>query len=106
MSFYLTLPGMGTGISSPAGFNFENKKLGEVIFSFIPILMGLVGIILFLMLIAGGFTMLTSVGNPEGVKKGQSLITNALLGFVIIFVAYWIMQILQIMFGLDLGFGS
>jgi hypothetical protein len=106
MSLYLTLPG-GASFDNPEGFAFSSEtKIGEIVTAFIPILMSLVGIILFLMLIAGGFTMLTAVGNPDKVKKGQVLITNAIIGFVIIFVAFWIMQILQIAFGLDLGFNT
>ena len=106
MSFYLTLPGIGEIGQGPEGFRFGEAKPAEVVMGFIPILMSLVGIILFLMLVAGGFSMLTAVGNPDKVKKGQALIANALIGFVIIFVAYWIMQILQIVFGVDLGFGN
>lgn len=112
--FYLTLPGFGkisdsqkgeTPILSSGGkiVEFSLKGILEAI---IPYVMAFAGIILFLMLIFGGITMLSSAGNPEGVKKGQQMITNALLGFVIIFVAFWIMQALQIVFGLKLGFGN
>ena len=105
--FYLTLPGMDGGVENPLS-NSETKikdlSLSGILQSIIPYTLAFAGIILFLMLIFGGITMLTSAGNPEGVKKGQQMLVNALLGFVIIFVAFWIMQALQIIFGLELGF--
>ncbi len=104
MFLNLTLPG-GIGISSPEGFAFgDESNIGTILGGAIPMIMMFAGIILFLMIIAGGFTMLTAVGNPEKVKKGQTLLTNSVIGFVIVFAAYWIMQILQIAFGMELGF--
>ncbi len=43
-----------------------------------------------------------AVGNEEGVREGKAKITNAIIGFVIIFVSYWIVQILEIILGVNL----
>lgn len=94
----------GTKLDYPEGFKFEDKPLGVVINDLVPIIMSIVGIVLFFMFVAGGYTLLTAVGNPEKVKKGQALLTNAVIGFLVIFVGYWIMQALQIIFGLNLSF--
>ena len=112
MSLFLNLvlpqtsPGSSpVNISQPDNFAFTtNNTLGGVLNSLVPYVMGIVGIILFFMIVAGGYTLLTAVGNPEKVKKGQALLTNALIGFIVIFAGYWIMQALQIIFGLDLSF--
>lgn len=48
------------------------------------------GILAFIYLIYSGFVYLTSGGNPEGVKKGQQGIISAIIGLVIIFMAYGI----------------
>jgi len=53
-------------------------------------------------LIIGGFGLLTSGGSPDKVKAAQGKITSAVIGFVIIFIAYWLVRILEIAFGLDL----
>ncbi len=60
----------------------------------------LAGLILFIFLIIGGFSMLTSAGDPEKIKAGQGKITSALIGFLIIFVSYWIIKILQVILGM------
>ena len=47
------------------------------------------------MIVAGGFTIFTSAGNPEKIKKGQGMLVNALVGFLVIFASYWIIQLLE-----------
>ena len=71
-----------------------------IINSLIPIIFILAGIILLFILVFGGFTIFVSAGNPEKIKKGTGMITSALIGFLIIFAAYWIIELLQITFGI------
>jgi hypothetical protein len=80
----------------------KNKfnTLGDVISNLLNYVYPLAGLILFGMLLMGGFDLLTSAGNPEKVKAGQGKITSALIGFLIIFLSYWIIQILQIILGM------
>jgi len=79
-----------------------NLTLGEIISALLPYIFAIAGIILFAFLIMGGFELLTSGGNPESVKKAQARITSALIGFLIIFLAYWITQILEVIFGISI----
>lgn len=79
-----------------------NLKLGGIISAVLPYIFVFSGLMLFLFLIFGGFQLLASGGNPESVKSGQGKVTGALIGFIIIFVAYWLVEILQIVFGIDI----
>lgn len=99
----LTLPGDNMKIPYPSGFKFTGEKgnIGGLISEALKYVFPLAGLILFGMLIFGGFELLTSSGNPEAIKKGQDKITSAVIGFVIIFVAYWLVQILQAILGLE-----
>lgn len=76
-----------------------NLKLGNIISAFLPYIFVLSGLVLFVFLILGGFELLLSAGNPEKAKAAQGKITGALIGFIIIFAAYWLVEILQIVFG-------
>lgn len=58
------------------------------------------GIVMFLYLIFGGYEVMMSAGNPKALASGKGKITNAIIGFIIIFAAYWIVQGLSIAFGL------
>jgi hypothetical protein len=75
---------------------------GEIISKILPYIFTIAGIILFVFLIWGGFELLASGGNPERTKKAQGKITSALIGFLIIFLAYWITQLLEAIFGISI----
>jgi len=83
----------------------EFNTIGDIINELVKLIYPLAGILLFIMLILGGFDLLTSAGNEEKVKKGQGRITSAIIGFAILFAAYWIMQIIQIILGAPGVFG-
>lgn len=70
--------------------------------SLLPYLFTIAGLVLFGMLIAGGFTMLTAATDPKKAEAGKTRITNAVVGFIIIFVAYWLTQILEIILGVKI----
>lgn len=53
---------------------------------------------LFIMLVSGGFTYLTSFGNPEKVKKAQGTIKFAIIGFVIFLASYLILTLIDFLF--------
>ena len=59
-------------------------------------------IILFILLFAGGFVIITSAGDPEKQQQGSKALTAAIVGFVIIFVSYWIIQIVQQLTGINI----
>lgn len=62
------------------------------------------GIILLLMIISSGYGLLTSVGNPEGIEKAKKRLTASLTGFMIIFAAFWIYQLVAVFIGLNTNF--
>ena len=61
-------------------------------------------IILLFLLVFGGISMIIGAGqsNPESTAKGKKAITSALIGFLIIFTAYWIIQIVGRIAGLNI----
>lgn len=59
-------------------------KIGDII----SYALGFVGVIFLILMIAGGLMWMTAAGNDERVNKAKSLITNAVIGMVIVFSAY------------------
>jgi len=82
--------------------SIDPTNIGSIIGSLLPYLLTIAGLILFSMLVAGGFTMLAGAANQESQEKGKKMVTSALTGFFVIFLAYWIAQILQVIFKIDL----
>jgi len=74
--------------------------LADIINKILPLLFAAAGLILFFYLISGGFDLLISAGNPEKIGKATGKIWNAILGFILIFTAWWLTQILARIFGL------
>jgi hypothetical protein len=79
-------------LSTPGGI------ISEVLRFAFPI----AGIILFVMLILAGLKMLTGATNSKNIDEGKNMITTAILGFIILFAAYWIAQLLEIIFGIKI----
>jgi len=59
-----------------------------IIGKIIKVGLSLVGIILTVLMIAGGFMWMTSTGNAEKVDKAKKLMSAALIGLIIIVLAY------------------
>ncbi len=99
----LKIPGVEKEIEGPlVNPEIKDGNIGDIINLLIPYIFTIAGLVLFIMLIMGGFGLLTSGGNPDKVNAAKGKLTSALIGFVIIFVSYWLMKILEIIFGIDL----
>lgn len=79
-----------------------SDSVGGIIGEFLPYLLIIAGLILFAMLVFGGFTMLSGAASKDGMEKGKHMITSALTGFFVIFLAYWIAQLVQVIFGISI----
>jgi len=89
-------------VEHPRGFVFADKKIGDIINALVPYIFALAGLALMMILIWGGFEMMTSAGDPKKMESAKSKLTNAVIGFIIIFVAYWLVQILEQIFGIKI----
>lgn len=89
-------------LNTAIGLAHNTNSIGSILNMFLPTILTLSGIILFGMLVAGGFTMLAGAADKESQEKGKKMITGALTGFVVIFLAYWIAQILQVIFNINI----
>ena len=78
------------------------EDIGDVVGKLVPIVLSIAGLILFIMLIWGGYDFLFSGGDPGKVEAGRTRIMNAIIGFVIVFVAYFLVQLLGFIFGFTL----
>ena len=62
-----------------------------------------VGLILLVMIIVAGLAMIAGE-TSDSKGKAKTTMTSALMGFLVIFAAYWILQIIQIFTGANFGF--
>ena len=98
----LTLPG-GTSIQGKLNISGAGPSptIGDILSSAIPLVLAFAGLGLLIMLISAGYTFLTSAGDAKNMEKGKQQLTFALVGFLIVFVAYWVVQLTGTIFGLQ-----
>lgn len=62
------------------------------------------GIVLLFLIILAGFGILSAAGSGDKQKmaQGQQAFTWAIIGFLIIFASYWIIQIIEVITGLSI----
>jgi hypothetical protein len=92
------IPGMNGALQGPLDNRFGS--FADVVSKSLDYLFPVAGMILLVYLIWGGFDYLLSMGDPKKAEMGRKKITNALLGFFLIFGAYWITQIVDYVFKL------
>lgn len=92
---------IGSKFGSPFG---QSKGIGDLVSAIVSNTLVVAGIILVFFFVIGGISMIAGAGqdNPEKAAKGKQAATSALLGFIIIFAAYWIIRIIESVTGLNI----
>lgn len=88
----ITLP------SDPVSNNF--KDIGSIVSKLLPYVYVVAGLMMLFMLISGGIDLMAAAGNPGKTKSGYGKITAGIVGFVIIFISYFVAQIVQKVLGI------
>lgn len=60
----------------------------------------LAGIILFGLVIFAGFKLVQ--GGSKGMEDAKKILTGAVVGFIVMFAAYWVIQILEVVTGANI----
>lgn len=93
----LIVPGATGTVHGPLSSKFTN--IASVVNNAVPVLFAISGIALFIYLVWGGFDYLTSLGEPKKAESGKNRITAAVVGFILLFSAFWILQLVDFVFG-------
>lgn len=72
--------------TSPAGFTTNLMKLGT----------GVAGGIAFLLILFGGFQIMTSSGNPERLQAGQELVGGSIAGLLLIIFSVFLLRLIGV----------
>ncbi len=80
----------------------EYSGVGSLINNILPNVYIAGGLIIFFMILFGGFTILANAGSPDKIKDGTKTITSAIMGLLVLFGSYWIIQIIQVITGVNI----
>ena len=80
----------------------EYSGVGVLINNILPNIYVAGGIIIFFMVVFGGFTIISNSGNADKIQDGSKTITSAIIGLVVLFASFWIIQIIQVITGVNI----
>lgn len=60
------------------------------------------GLIIFFMVVMGGFMIISQAGDTHKAEDGKKIITSAIMGLAVLFASYWIIQIIQVVTGVPI----
>lgn len=83
-------------------FKFKGGSIGDVISALFPYIYVIAGLAMLVMLIAGGISLMTAAGDPAKTKAGYGKITAGVIGFLIIFVSYFVVQLVEVVLGVKI----
>ena len=92
-------------ISGPGGpFQTKFTTVGELVSVIISNLYIIAGVVILFLIIFGGLKIISSAGGGDQQKtaQGKQALTAAVVGFLIIFASYWIIQIVEVITGVDI----
>jgi hypothetical protein len=88
--------------TNEAGYTDNSQGFLAWISAILPNVFILAGVLLFLYILFGGFLIITGAGDTKQTDTGKQALTNAIIGFVIVFASYWIIQIVEIVTGVPI----
>jgi hypothetical protein len=93
---------IGTTFFQGSGAKLQNiTNVADLVSLFVKGSLALASVILLIFFIMGGIGMIAGAGDDDPKKIGQAKqsITTALIGFVIVFMAYWIVKLIVTILG-------
>ncbi len=81
--------------------NGQPCRVADVISALLPYIFGLAGFLILLYAIMGGYQIMNSKGDPKAMAQGRDKITYAVVGFIIMAVSYWILQLVGRIFDIQ-----
>ena len=97
-----------TGITPPPGLRSEfidsgdTLNLGGLVSRLLTFAIIGAGLFFFVRLLSAGYSYLTSLGEPAKIQSASKELLNAVIGLIIVISAFFLAQILQVVFGINI----
>ena len=97
--FLLKVKDPNSGIGKP---DSPYSSIGGFISAILPNVYIIASLILFILMVGGGIAFLFASNDPQKKGQGAKMIGSAALGFVIIFISFWIIKLIEFSTGIDI----
>lgn len=78
-------------------------SISDLINLLLSIMYPIAGVILFFMIVIGGFKWMSSQGEPDKLDSARKYMTNGVVGFVLLALSFFLVRLIAFVFGLDGG---
>lgn len=82
------------------GLSPNPTSIGNIISNLIPYLFAAAGFLLTIYLVWGGLDFMFSMGDPKKISAARGKITQALIGFFVVFVSFLLIQLIGTIFNI------
>lgn len=82
------LTSVGTDVGTELGYDDTDTDLKATIVNIVQWALGFLALIAVIMIIIGGFMWMTAGGNEEKVEKAKKMISAAVIGLIIVLLAW------------------
>lgn len=89
-------------INQQIGLSGEFTQPLAIISRLLPYLLIIAGLILLFVIASAGFQIMTAGQNSDKAQAARQRLTTAIAGFFVIFAAYWIGQLIEVIFGVNI----
>jgi len=98
----LKIKGTNQTYTIDSGFpELKSLTISSLVTKAFPYIFAIAGVGLLLMIIAAGFSLMTSAGDAKKMESGKNRLTYAIVGFLVIFTAFWVVQLFGMAFGIE-----
>jgi len=80
----------------------EYTSFGTIINNVLPNVYIVAGLVIFIMVLVGGFMVISNSGDTHQAEEGKKIVTSAIMGLAVLFASYWIIQIVQVVTGVPI----
>jgi hypothetical protein len=77
------------------------RSLEGIFENIVTVVLGLGGVVLFIMLIMGGFQFITAGGDPKAIEGAKKTLTYAIGGIVLLALSFLILRFISTFTGVD-----
>ncbi|OGD83783.1 hypothetical protein A2165_01205 [Candidatus Curtissbacteria bacterium RBG_13_40_7] len=80
----------------------ELTDLGTLVSVLLSNAISIAGVVLVFLFILAGFVMVTGSGDPQRLEQGKKIITYGIIGFIVVFVSYYIVLLIETSLGIHI----
>lgn len=78
-----------------------NTTLASIVSKGLTYAFAIAGLFLLVKIVSSGFQMMIGAANPKTKENASKNLSNAVLGFIIVFTSYWLVTIVKKILGME-----